>query len=320
MRARTVPDHARRQHAAARLADRPRRSSPGRFPPRVRARELWRIPPEPCWQGPGRRDDPRHPRAGGSRPRHRHGRRDPPRKLFEPVRDRARGRRPRQPGHGARSQRTSESRCRASSARSAAGTPSACATSNSCAAHTTRPREGHGAGPVHDVAAGADRPLRRQPRASPPLDYATALNAEIRDLFAAGADVVQIDEPYMQARPDEARAVRAQGAEPRARRRPGHDRGAHLLRLRGDHPRAPVRLLVPAGARRLQLPAGLARDRAAEARLLDPQARSTARRSCSACSTSAVPRSRRRRPWRRASGARCRSCARRTSSSRPTAA
>ncbi len=38
------------------------------------------------------------------------------------------------------------------------------------------------------------------------MDYATAVNAEIRDLFAAGADVVQIDEPYMQARPDEARA------------------------------------------------------------------------------------------------------------------
>jgi 5-methyltetrahydropteroyltriglutamate--homocysteine methyltransferase len=37
------------------------------------------------------------------------------------------------------------------------------------------------------------------------LDYATALNAEIRDLMAAGADVVQIDEPYMQARPQEAR-------------------------------------------------------------------------------------------------------------------
>lgn len=37
------------------------------------------------------------------------------------------------------------------------------------------------------------------------LDYAAAVNAEIRDLFAAGADVVQIDEPYMQARPDEAR-------------------------------------------------------------------------------------------------------------------
>jgi 5-methyltetrahydropteroyltriglutamate--homocysteine methyltransferase len=38
------------------------------------------------------------------------------------------------------------------------------------------------------------------------MDYAAALNEEIQDLFAAGADVVQIDEPYMQARPDEARA------------------------------------------------------------------------------------------------------------------
>ncbi|MCW2633315.1 MAG: Methionine synthase vitamin-B12 independent [Pseudonocardia sp.] len=38
------------------------------------------------------------------------------------------------------------------------------------------------------------------------MDYAAAVNAEVRDLFAAGADVVQIDEPYMQARPDAARA------------------------------------------------------------------------------------------------------------------
>ena len=37
------------------------------------------------------------------------------------------------------------------------------------------------------------------------FDYAQAVNEEIRDLFAAGADVVQIDEPYMQARPEKAR-------------------------------------------------------------------------------------------------------------------
>jgi 5-methyltetrahydropteroyltriglutamate--homocysteine methyltransferase len=36
------------------------------------------------------------------------------------------------------------------------------------------------------------------------LDYAVAVNEEIRDLFAAGADIVQIDEPYMQARPEPA--------------------------------------------------------------------------------------------------------------------
>jgi 5-methyltetrahydropteroyltriglutamate--homocysteine methyltransferase len=38
------------------------------------------------------------------------------------------------------------------------------------------------------------------------LDYAAAVNQEIRDLFANGADIVQLDEPYMQARPEEARA------------------------------------------------------------------------------------------------------------------
>jgi len=29
------------------------------------------------------------------------------------------------------------------------------------------------------------------------LNYAAAVNAELKDLFAAGADIVQIDEPYM---------------------------------------------------------------------------------------------------------------------------
>ncbi len=37
------------------------------------------------------------------------------------------------------------------------------------------------------------------------MDYAAAVNAEVKDLHAAGADIVQIDEPYMQARPDAAR-------------------------------------------------------------------------------------------------------------------
>src|SRR5438477_6607740 len=37
------------------------------------------------------------------------------------------------------------------------------------------------------------------------MDYAAAVNEEMRDLFAAGADIVQVDEPYMQARPEKAR-------------------------------------------------------------------------------------------------------------------
>jgi 5-methyltetrahydropteroyltriglutamate--homocysteine methyltransferase len=38
------------------------------------------------------------------------------------------------------------------------------------------------------------------------MDYAAAVNGEIKDLFAAGADIVQIDEPWMQQHPDKARA------------------------------------------------------------------------------------------------------------------
>ena len=39
------------------------------------------------------------------------------------------------------------------------------------------------------------------------MDYAAAVNAELRDLKAAGADVIQLDEPWMQARPEEARRL-----------------------------------------------------------------------------------------------------------------
>jgi len=43
------------------------------------------------------------------------------------------------------------------------------------------------------------------------MSLAEAVNEEVRDLFAAGADVVQIDEPYLQARAEKARrfAIRA---------------------------------------------------------------------------------------------------------------
>jgi len=37
------------------------------------------------------------------------------------------------------------------------------------------------------------------------MAYAEAVNAEIKDLFVAGADVVQIDEPWMQQHPEKAR-------------------------------------------------------------------------------------------------------------------
>ena len=68
----------------------------GRFPPRVRARELWRPAPEFLAEA---QDDAtlvaiRAQERG--RPRHRHRRRDPAGELFEPLRHRARRARPRQ--------------------------------------------------------------------------------------------------------------------------------------------------------------------------------------------------------------------------------
>jgi 5-methyltetrahydropteroyltriglutamate--homocysteine methyltransferase len=38
------------------------------------------------------------------------------------------------------------------------------------------------------------------------MAYADVCRAEVEDLFAAGADIVQLDEPYLQARPEAARA------------------------------------------------------------------------------------------------------------------
>ena len=38
------------------------------------------------------------------------------------------------------------------------------------------------------------------------MSLPTSVNAEVTALFAAGADIVQLDEPYVQARPDQARA------------------------------------------------------------------------------------------------------------------
>ena len=58
------------------------------------------------------------------------------------------------------------------------------------------------------------------------------------DLFAAGADVVQLDEPYMQARPEQARRYGVKALDRALDGVTGHHRRAHLLRLRRDHPRA----------------------------------------------------------------------------------
>jgi 5-methyltetrahydropteroyltriglutamate--homocysteine methyltransferase len=71
-------------------------------------------------------------------------------------------------------------------------------------AHTTRPVKITVPGPF-TMSQQAQIDHYGGSRELAAMDYAAAVNEEIRDLFAAGADIVQIDEPYMQARPDDAR-------------------------------------------------------------------------------------------------------------------
>ena len=99
------------------------------------------------------------------------------------------------------------------------------------------------------------------------MDYAAAVNAEVRDLEKAGADVIQLDEPWLRQDPTAAKRIAVEGHQPRARRRHGHDRGAPVLRLRRGRRRAKAgRLLVPGRARRLRCGPDFDRGGAAEAR------------------------------------------------------
>ena len=70
-------------------------------------------------------------------------------------------------------------------------------------AHTTKPIKMTVPGPFTMSQQAQNDYYPSEEQAA--MDYAVAVNEEIHDLFAAGADVVQIDEPYMQARPEKAR-------------------------------------------------------------------------------------------------------------------
>jgi 5-methyltetrahydropteroyltriglutamate--homocysteine methyltransferase len=70
-------------------------------------------------------------------------------------------------------------------------------------AHTSRPTKVTVPGPFTMSQQAQDDFYGASDAAG--MGYARAVHDEIVDLFAAGADIVQIDEPYMQARPDAAR-------------------------------------------------------------------------------------------------------------------
>ena len=151
------------------------------------------------------------------------------------------------------------------------------------------------------------------------LAYAEAVNGELHDLKAAGADVVQVDEPYLQARPEAARGYAVEAIDRALAGIEGETvlhtcfGYAHIVHERLDgYPF--LRELNDCAATHLSLEAAQPG--------LDPDVLRACRTrwSSSACSTSARARPRRRRSSRRASSARS-TCSRRSaSSSRPTAA
>ena len=147
------------------------------------------------------------------------------------------------------------------------------------------------------------------------MDYAEAVNAEIKDLFAAGADVVQIDEPYMQARPGPA-ADYGLAALNRALEGVNGVTAVHICfgyaAIIHQRPSAYSFLPQLKGCRCRQISIETAQSNLG---LLGAQRNCRTRRSSSACSIFRRRRLKRRRRSRRESAARFATASPRTSSS-----
>jgi hypothetical protein len=138
------------------LIDRAKRA--GRFPPRVRAKELWRVAPEWLEQGSGRRDASGDPRPGACGPGHYYRWRNAPRELLKPLCDGPRRHRHRQSRHGTGSQRAPESR--AACCRQDTEAPSSPGPRCNVLACQYRPHDqDYGARYIHNGATGAERLL-----------------------------------------------------------------------------------------------------------------------------------------------------------------
>ena len=171
--------------------------------PRVRLHDLWRVEPDAPRRGAGRRHAARHPRPGARRPRHHHRRRAAARELLQPLRHRARRHRPRQSRHDHRPHGGNAIPVPRVVGKIRRKHPVEVRDVQFLRANTDRTIKTTVPGPftmgmqAQDDFYGDDEKLA--------MDYAAAVNAEIKDLFAAGADIVQIDEPWMQSRRDKAR-------------------------------------------------------------------------------------------------------------------
>ena len=131
-----------------------------RLPPRVRALELWRVDPECSSRRRTTRRASRSPTWRAAGRRHRHRRRAAARELLEPLRDRARRSRHRQPGRRDRPHRPREPR--PARRRADLAPASGRGARRRVPARELEPHDqDHAARPVHDVPAGPGRLLRR---------------------------------------------------------------------------------------------------------------------------------------------------------------
>ena len=64
------------------------------------------------------------------------------------------------------------------------------------------------------------------------MDFAAAVNEEVLDLQAAGADVIQLDEPWLRNDPDAAKRIAVKAIDRALAGTEGADRRASVLRLR----------------------------------------------------------------------------------------
>ena len=99
----------------------------------------------------------------------------------------------------------SRRRCRASSARSAAAARSSCATCSSCAHNTDRATKITLPGPFTMSQQAKNEFYKDDEELA--MDFAVAVNARRCDLQKAGADVIQLDEPWVRNDPEAARAA-----------------------------------------------------------------------------------------------------------------
>ena len=98
------------------------------------------------------------------------------------------------------------------------------------------------------------------------MAFAAAVNEELRELKAAGADVLQLDEPWLQARAERAARYGVKAINRALAGHRGHHGRPFVLRLRGGGKGQAQRLLLPAAARRQHRVAGVHRGRAAAPR------------------------------------------------------